>query len=508
MRYIFSFLILSVVLGCSKSPKPKTTNSHDYIDKVSLQPIDTLVIPIDAKTKYQSQFIQLFTIDNKEKIAVENKKKLSIQIYDLESRSLEKEIFFQNNGPNGIGKLFGFNFINMDSIILLTGQYFKVYLSDSTGAIKNTFHLDELLPSLESVPITYTKRPTFFDPKRAKLFICASPENRYDKRGYFDAEIAMELDMKNNTAEYIYKSPTEYRDNIYGAYFSHYSVVKKPDGKYVYAFPFDSEIFETDLKEYYHKYYAGSRHFDQIPEMKPDDSYEEFYIKSDSYKDFIYDQWRRVYYRVATQAINLVDENAIRKTWRDKVPSIIILDENLEKIGEVDFPKERYYFGNNMFVGKNGLYISNNNDNNPIANEDYFEFKKSKEDSLRLNEYLYSLGVDAIHTKKHTFIITKVDYGCHSCSNDVLRYLKKQHKNPSMSFIVSAMGDKSISMYLETFDSEFIIKDNKDLAKKMSVIPNTAVAYYCEGDFVTRVDEINSGNIDEVFGRINLFLNN
>jgi hypothetical protein len=93
------------------------------------------------------------------------------------------------------------------------------------------------------------------------------------------------------------------------------------------------------------------------------------------YGNLVYDKYRNVYYRIAYPGGEMeedVNYLEIYRTGRKKF-SIIILDENLNVVGETLFP-EYTYMSNVLFIDENGLHIRTNHSKNPEFNEDVFIF--------------------------------------------------------------------------------------------------------------------------------------
>jgi hypothetical protein len=152
------------------------------------------------------------------------------------------------------------------------------------------------------------------------------------------------------------------------------------DSELIISFPIDSEIAVFDLKNSTTEWhYGGSKYFHEIPEWSAPDSNEDerFYIESDSYREVLFDPWKKLYYRFAYRKVNYFDENNMRVNWDYKNPSIVILDEDFRKIGEYDLPENTYYTRNN-FVSPEGLYISINHDQNKDADENKISFQLFK----------------------------------------------------------------------------------------------------------------------------------
>lgn len=129
---------------------------------------------------------------------------------------------------------------------------------------------------------------------------------------------------------------------------------------------------EVQLKEVKSKYLA-----DELPLFPINGAREETYkylFASDHYESLLYDQYRNIYYRFAfpqQETENMEELNQLREAPNSF--SVMILDEKVDVIDEVLFDESRY-IPNNVFIGKNGLYISTSHPNNPDNKEDKMVF--------------------------------------------------------------------------------------------------------------------------------------
>lgn len=80
---------------------------------------------------------------------------------------------------------------------------------------------------------------------------------------------------------------------------------------------------------------GGSKYFgDVMPWPTPDNERdEEFYVSSNSYGGLVYDELNRLLYRIALRGVEYIDLRGEKRDAEDKLPSLIILDEDLEKVG-------------------------------------------------------------------------------------------------------------------------------------------------------------------------------
>lgn len=95
------------------------------------------------------------------------------------------------------------------------------------------------------------------------------------------------------------------------------------------------------------------------------------------YGDIIYDEYRQLYYRIAYPKDSLKEGESLSdmmQSGRTRF-SIIILDKDLNVVGETMFP-ENLYRSNLYYIEKDGLYISSNHYKNSHYNEDNLSFDR------------------------------------------------------------------------------------------------------------------------------------
>ena len=95
------------------------------------------------------------------------------------------------------------------------------------------------------------------------------------------------------------------------------------------------------------------------------------------YGNIIYDKYRNVYYRVAYPEKDYDMAENFVELWQSGrgLFSIMILDENLNVIGETLLPENKYR-SDLMLVLENGLYISTSHYKNSDFNEDLLAFQR------------------------------------------------------------------------------------------------------------------------------------
>ncbi len=145
--------------------------------------------------------------------------------------------------------------------------------------------------------------------------------------------------------------------------------------RYVYSFFHNHKIFSTkDNREYDKEYEAKSKFFGRdflsVRGAKAIDNE----IKSPRYFNLVYDKYRNIFYRFCYTGYNITkDDSSLELMMYLPIFSIIVLDKDLNVIGETLFPENTYnpYM---YFVAPEGLYISTNHIKNPDFDEDYLKF--------------------------------------------------------------------------------------------------------------------------------------
>jgi len=98
-----------------------------------------------------------------------------------------------------------------------------------------------------------------------------------------------------------------------------------------------------------------------------------------------YDKYRECYYLIIRKREpNYIRNSSITTHFIYPDCFILVLDKNLHYLGEVYFPKDIYSF-NMMFITHKGLYISEDNINNPLFSEDYMRFRLFTLENIRGN---------------------------------------------------------------------------------------------------------------------------
>jgi hypothetical protein len=238
---------------------------------------------------------------------------------------------------------------NFDSIFI-TNQT-TLYLFDSTGNLKKSIDFDDKKYAVfdNSRPMVIQQNLLYMG-VRPYVSETSLPELKRWRLLY-------EFDLQHATKHLAYSLPEIYQKNLYGYNFLDYSYCYNNKGNVVFSFPADTNIYETDLRNYHMAYFGKSRYqignIAPVPEdaIKNDKAYREYRLR-DSYGSIYYDPFKKRYLRLARQKVSETDFQA--KTGIKK-QSIIIFDEYFKVIGEPSVIGD-FSFSSLFFTEKGQMY--------------------------------------------------------------------------------------------------------------------------------------------------------
>jgi|GEM_PF-1281958 len=373
---LFCFSLLLFLVSCRK------INDLDQLPRVfnqtfTLIPYDTLIIPVGSQSNVYSKYVKKIKISGTDYLGVVNEKTNELELYALNNDVDNLKIHFETEGPNGIGQLRAFELIS-DSTLLIGSTYrIRLYITDFEGNIQKTLKTD--IADRKGYPFIQnysTNQPLEYGEDRHALFVYTGVDTDFNSPGKWSGTMFLRLpDLEDESARHVFELPSHLSKYVHGAYFSHSSHLLMDDRYLVLALPFynDILIFDLETEELIEKP-AGSKHFgDALPwDNAVSGMSESFYVPSNSYREIAYDKENKLLYRFAYRGVDYTGPDGMRRNWDNKPPSVIIINSDFEKVGEVDLPVNTIY--TRMYFTHDGkLYLSlNHPDNNPSEDEMVF----------------------------------------------------------------------------------------------------------------------------------------
>ncbi|MFC4874046.1 DUF4221 family protein [Negadavirga shengliensis] len=365
---IFKYsLILSALAwgtSCTGGGKNKADGHVSYVLEntgIKTFVLDSLTGPISTFVTYvQAPDADLFCMYSREQNA--------LVFFDYASGMPVDKAQFSNEGPNGVGGYSGykgFQVISRDSILVANVILNKVFLLNSKGEILDQMKVytdplnqDTLIGGLD----VGVNRPLVLKNNEVYMHTLISGRALKDHTKFSHVMIAGFADGTVRRSMY---RPEVYNRGYWsanGEFDRCYSTYNPDTKRFIYSFPVDHHLYETDHQEHFVPHPAASEYIEDIKPMSSDrmavqdwqKSVEYDYTNS-RYYQVIYDRFNGLYYRFALLG-NTLDEVKDPDVQYKQRAAVILLDNDFHKVGKIVLDRGRNLF-HNFFIGKEGLHI-------------------------------------------------------------------------------------------------------------------------------------------------------
>lgn len=371
-------LVFTVLVSCSSNSSEQAHATKSLIKTDTL-----LTLALDSTTANISPFLTYYDDGLSETgyLFSVNTMSNAMQLYDLDSQRLVRTVRFDVEGERGVGKLESLFVQDFDNILLFPSQANRIFLVNATASIFEKLEYE--------IPEVYTNAQI------SSSFFAGTP---YLKNGYLTVKTKYPGNYRAITNEELAKVhvayiidlrarksallPHYFPPDYYAQGMKHveFSSVHSPLGA-VYSFFGDHHLYYADqINQPLQKKEAKSQYFNQtiaaFPATGDRQDRAQYYAASAHYGSLLYDRYRKVYYRFCYPEVDIDDIQALRThvQYPQKF-SILMLDEQLNIIGETLFDNNKELVPQNAFVGKKGLYLSTNHTGNPQNEEGFFKFR-------------------------------------------------------------------------------------------------------------------------------------
>ena len=376
------FLLFTIILilgGChSEGSQQRMT----HIKKLEKQ--NKIALPIDESFYFVSKSIFQFEENGKEYLFFENREKglYDFVNFDLENSKIAKKIPIKREGPDGVPAMMGSRpFPDSKTFLVFQHNISRISLLNEKGQPIRNYKINIEGEFIELNLSSMASWPTFS--QDSVIYFSQCSKGRGKKVGYDKIPLFASLDLKTGKIDW----PSLFFPTTFTGDYSH---IKGDDGmSYDYNIKsnclvcsfdrYDSIMVVTnDLKEI--KWYNAKSGYLKSVKPNVDNHTNDIYgliryRESAMYSHMIYDKYNNVYYRFAEMPCELAKDETPYDYFAPKARefSVIILNDKFEIIGETKFPGNKYFY-KMSFVGKDGLYISENNLANPEFDENKLVF--------------------------------------------------------------------------------------------------------------------------------------
>ena len=305
-----------------------------------------------------------------------------ICIFSIDSAKWVKTIKLLPEGPNGVGSLVrGFEVINFDRIYVTSAFIRRLFIVNSDAKVVSTvdylkFKQDYLISDVvsrtsENMRLSFKDGDIympFYPPFDEGNFKSIQPENMRC--------VAKVNPIKKEAGVLNIGFPADYWDTNYYPPFFGFFIYK--NNFYVHYLCDDRIVVSNDSRNW-KTYLISSKYIDVKKVVRKQNGW----CINPNYFCFVPDPYRNVFYRfVVHEQSQVKDRTHMDLIQYPKKFSIIILDKDMNIIGETLFPADVYDM-HGYFINKDGLYLSRSNPFNPEYDVDKLEFQLI---NLEMNE--------------------------------------------------------------------------------------------------------------------------
>lgn len=373
-------VIFIIFYGCIRKPLPNEIEKINEVNLIETEKV--LELRIDNKTKNICNALFYYEANkNVRYLTFLNAGQNEIQFYNIDSAKLSYKVKLSIEGPNGTGKILGFTVQSLDSIYITSKTNINIlYMVNREGDIIKKYHVKKFLfGDYIFGGVSYHYNPILKIENKLYLgvFLADMPSTieRMNHR-----KLTVKIDLQNDSIEIM---PLEYPDLSSGEANKIVSFIpsRTYNGKeFIFNFNGSHNLYITkDMKNFNNHVLAKSRYINKkIKSIKETTNFlqrSKCFLETPHYSTIIYDKYREVYYRFVYPGIKVdISDDLMDLNMFKKVFSIMILNKDLEIIGETMLPENKY----NMtmyFVAPEGLYLSMDHILNPDFDINYLKFK-------------------------------------------------------------------------------------------------------------------------------------
>lgn len=365
-----SVALLALLLVSCGGGNVRNNRAKEFKNQCTLERTGEKVYPLDKNTSGNIEYLQYIANDNLLRFSFLNSHTNSIYLHDAESGELLNIIEFDKEGANGVGSIQGYCYHNDDSIFVYEYGSGMVRLANNQGEVITAYPMFDAEAILNDTtkfltsPYVESRLPMLYRDDKLIMGGGFLAETTLEKAD--NTFVTLMYDVVNRTAAYANSYPEQYRKYDWGGgfFYRQPSMAMTPEGRFLISFPADHNLWNYDpVTQKRDSLYAGSRLIEKIvpfgaekkkfPDEVPEQRLSDWYYSQPSYESIFADPYKHLYYRIA----RLPNVEHRPATLNDKPVVVIVLDKDLNYLGEDLLPEGVPYDTFNAYVSPEGLNI-------------------------------------------------------------------------------------------------------------------------------------------------------
>jgi hypothetical protein len=365
------FIFFISLISCSYGGSVLNEEQKNHANNCTLVFSGIKEFDLDDETSYTVPYIQLIDADTATYFSFHNTYNNSIYFYDYDSSNLSKRIHYEKEGNNGVGDIQGYFYLNDDSIFIYSYWGHILFLTNADGKVLSKKKIDESLDRSSGIIYSspYPQTSTPIKKNGSNIIFAGFIAGETTTETEVNRPVGILYDFNAQTSNYVINYPPQYAKYNWGGGFTYRIPYFDVDEQsMIISFSADHYLVKYSLATgTQERHYAGSSSIKKIKSYSYPKDVEidenrawEWYMKNPSYQSVFYDKYEKMYYRIARLPVK--DYN-LGDNGNKKPKIIIVLDANLNYLGEVTLPNDINYEFTNCFVSRDGLNIQVINEN-------------------------------------------------------------------------------------------------------------------------------------------------
>jgi hypothetical protein len=352
MKQIIKLLFCSpFLLGCN-------SGSENYLIKTNYSTEASILVEYDIKNieadslslPYYAKNDILNTIEDELLIGYNNVLH-AIDFFNLSKNKFQKRIYLEDDGPNSVNRVYELNVISEDSILIIDAL--KLKLINSKGILINQFNLN--VEEYGGYFLNYNDAELIHLPDENSVLLHFLNhnirENEFDETMAYS--IVGKLNLESGTINFL---PITYSKFIYdnkGGVDELMPNLSYNNGKIIYGFPVESNIYTYELQTKKTEAFGGSsKYSSNLEDLKRSEN-EEFRLTGTWFNRLVFDSKNQLYLRTHWGSQPFYSNDMTENSASTKPGYVMIFDIDFNVIEEIKIPNE--YWLEDSFLFSNGL---------------------------------------------------------------------------------------------------------------------------------------------------------
>lgn len=371
---IITISVLTLIACSCNSQSSPNREQNTSQENITYQKTGEKVFHLDSTMRFANQSLVLFNEGEEPKLSIFNQMNASVNYFDYESGELESKVFFEREGPNGIGNVahMGHFQTSKDSIFLISHWESQVFLMNSEGKKIDSYSLTPSgIKESEEKQLGYYLETSPNSPvfkKGNNLYI--NVINGGQLKGEDGSLVFMiKLNLETKEKQYLEINQSILFDEFWGVLLPFTSTAVIDDNRIITSFAKNPKVSISNIqnphaliteKEVSSSFIDEFKPFPKKSSEHPNYGYSFMEINSETnkkafYLGLFYSTFEKHFFRVALH--ERTEEQY--ELGRDGMQySIVITDENLNKLADLELPRGKYYM-DMTFVNQYGLHLAN-----------------------------------------------------------------------------------------------------------------------------------------------------